>query len=250
MKALVTGASSGIGRDIARYLSKKGYDLVIVARRENLLEELKNELKTNVEIEVMDISDKNNCYKLFEKYPDIDVLISNAGFGKFGEFTRIDIEEEINMINTNIVAMQVLTKLYLKKMEEKNKGYILNVASIAGLIQGGPLMTTYYASKAYIVSMTRSIYEELKIKNSDVHVCALCPGPVDTNFNNVANVKFSIKGLSSEYVAKYAVDKMFKEKNIIIPGFKAKALALGAKLAPARIVLYLAYKQQKKKGEG
>ena len=239
-----------MGRDIARYLSQKGYDLVIVARRQNLLEELKNELKTDVQIEVMDVSDKNNCYKLAEKYPDIDVLINNAGFGKYGEFTRIDIEEEINMINTNIVAVQILTKLYLKKMEEKNKGYILNVASVAGLMQGGPLMTTYYASKAYIVSMTRGISEELKIKNSDVHVCALCPGPVATNFNNVANVKFSIKQLSSEYVARYAVDKMFEKKDIIIPGAQIKALALGAKLAPSKLVLYLAYKQQKKKGEG
>ena len=239
-----------MGRDIARYLSQKGYDLVIVARRQNLLEELKNELKTDVQIEVMDVSDKSNCYKLAEKYPDIDVLINNAGFGKYGEFTEIDIEEEINMINTNIVAVQILTKLYLKKMEEKNKGYILNVASVAGLIQGGPLMSTYYASKAYIVSMTRGISEELKIKNSDVHVCALCPGPVATNFNNVANVKFSIKQLSSEYVARYAVDKMFEKKDIIIPGAQIKALALGAKLAPSKLVLYLAYKQQKKKGEG
>ena len=239
-----------MGRDIARYLSQKGYDLVIVARRQNLLEELKNELKTDVQIEVMDVSDKSNCYKLAEKYPDIDVLINNAGFGKYGEFTEIDIEEEISMINTNIVAVQILTKLYLKKMEEKNKGHILNVASVAGLIQGGPLMSTYYASKAYIVSMTRGISEELKIKNSDVHVCALCPGPVATNFNNVANVKFSIKQLSSEYVARYAVDKMFEKKDIIIPGAQIKALALGAKLAPSKLVLYLAYKQQKKKGEG
>ena len=250
MKALITGASSGIGRDIARYLSQKGYDLVIVARRQNLLEELKKELKTNVQVEVMDVSDKNNCYKLAEKYPDIDVLINNAGFGKYGEFTKIDIEEELDMINTNIVAVQFLTKLYLKNMEEKNKGYILNVASVAGLMQGGPLMTTYYASKSYIVSMTRGISEELKIKNSDVHVCVLCPGPVATNFNNVANVKFSIKQLSSEYVAKYAIDKMFKKKDIIIPGFLVKVLALAAKFAPAKIVLYLAYKQQKKKGEG
>ena len=239
-----------MGRDIARYLSQKGYDLVIVARRQNLLEELKNELKTDVQIEVMDVSDKSNCYKLAEKYPDIDVLINNAGFGKYGEFTEIDIEEEIIMINTNIVAVQILTKLYLKKMEEKNKGHILNVASVAGLMQGGPLMSTYYASKAYIVSMTRGISEELKIKNSDVHVCALCPGPVATNFNNVANVKFSIKQLSSEYVARYAVDKMFEKKDIIIPGAQIKALALGAKLAPSKLVLYLAYKQQKKKGEG
>ena len=134
MKALITGASSGIGRDMARYLSQKGYDLVIVARRQNLLEELKKDLKTNIEIEVMDVSKEENIYHLFQKHQDIDILINNAGFGKFGEFVDIDIETEINIINTNIVAVQMLTKLYLQEMIKKNKGYILNVASIAGLL--------------------------------------------------------------------------------------------------------------------
>ena len=214
MKALITGASSGIGRDMARYLSSIGYDLVIVARRENLLEELKNDLKTNVEIECMDVIIEENFKKLVEKHSDIDILINNAGFGKFGEFVNTDINDEINMINTNIVAVQILTKLYLKIMCEKNRGHILNVASIAGLLPGGPLMSTYYATKSYIVSMTRSISEELKIKNSAVKISVLCPGPVNTNFNNVANVKFSLRGLSSEYVAKYSVDKMLKGKRV------------------------------------
>jgi hypothetical protein len=247
MKALITGASSGIGRDIARYLSNLGYDLVIVARRENLLEELKKDLKTNVEIESMDISIVQNCNALVEKHPDIDILVNNAGFGKFGEFEKTNIDEEISMINTNVVAVQVLTKLYLQKMKEKNKGYILNVASIAGLLPGGPLMTTYYATKSYIVSMTRSISEELRIKNSGVKISSLCPGPVNTNFDNVANVKFSLRGLSSEYVAKYAIDKMFKGKKIIIPGFSIKALAILSKFAPTNIVLYMTYKRQKAK---
>jgi len=248
MKALITGASSGIGRDMSRYLSMLGYDLVIVARRENLLQELKNELKTNVEIECMDISLHENCKKLVEKYPDIDILINNAGFGKFGEFSSINIDEEINMINTNVVAVQVLTKLYLQKMIAKNKGHILNVASVAGLLPGGPLMSTYYATKSYIVSMTRSISEELRIKNLDVKISALCPGPVNTNFNNVANVKFSLKGLSSEYVSKYAIDQMLKGKKIIIPGISIKLLAFLSKISPSNIVLYMTYKRQKAKG--
>ena len=134
MKALITGASSGIGRDMARYLSQKGCNLVIVARRQNLLEELKKDLKTNVEIEVMDVSKEENIYQLFQKHQDIDILINNAGFGKFGEFIDIDIETEINMINTNIIAVQMLTKLYLQDMVKKNRGYILNVASVAGLL--------------------------------------------------------------------------------------------------------------------
>lgn len=249
MKALITGASSGIGRDIARYLSSLGYDLIIVARRENLLEELKNELKTNVEIECMDISDEKNCKMLAEKYPDIDILVNNAGFGKFGEFAETNIDEEIQMINTNVVAIQILTKLYLKKMQEKNRGHILNVASVAGLLPGGPLMSTYYATKSYIVSLTRSISEELRIKNLDVKVSALCPGPVNTNFNNIANVKFSLTGLSSEYVAKYAIDKMLKNKKIIIPGIQIKLLAFFSKILPSNIMLYLTYKRQKLKGK-
>ena len=134
MKALITGASSGIGRDMARYLSQKGCNLVIVARRQNLLEELKKDLKTNIEIEVMDVSKEENIYHLFQKHQDIDILINNAGFGKFGEFIDIDIETEINMINTNIIAVQMLTKLYLQDMVKKNRGYILNVASVVGLL--------------------------------------------------------------------------------------------------------------------
>ena len=110
MKALVTGASSGIGRDMAKYLAKKGYDLILVARRQNLLEEIKSEINNvNVEIEVMDISNKENCENLFKKYQNVDILINNAGFGKFGEFKDIDLETEINMINTNIIAVNILS---------------------------------------------------------------------------------------------------------------------------------------------
>lgn len=247
MKALITGASSGIGRDMARYLSSLGYDLVIVARRENLLEELKKDLKTNVEIECMDVSLEENCKKLVEKHPDVDILINNAGFGKFGEFINIDINEEVNMINTNVVAVQILTKLYLKKMQERNRGNILNVASVAGLLPGGPLMATYYATKSYIVSLTRAISEELKIKKSSVKISALCPGPVKTNFDNVANVKFALNGLTSEYVAKYGVDQMLKNKKIIIPGLSVKLLAILSKFSPSNLVLYMTYKQQKAK---
>lgn len=247
MKVLITGASSGIGRDMARYLSSLGYDLVIVARRENLLEELKKDLKTNVEIECMDVSKEENCKKLVEKYPDVDILINNAGFGKFGEFINIDINEEVNMINTNVVAVQILTKLYLKKMQERNRGHILNVASVAGLLPGGPLMATYYATKSYIVSLTRAISEELKIKKSSVKISALCPGPVKTNFDNVANVKFALNGLTSEYVAKYGVDQMLKNKKVIIPGLSVKMLAILSKFSPSKLVLYMTYKQQKAK---
>ena len=248
MKALITGASSGIGRDMAKYLSNLGYDLVIVARRENLLEELKNELtKTEVIVEKADISDINACKELFEKHPDIDVLINNAGFGKFGEFDKTELSDEISMINTNITGLHTLTKLYLPKMKEKNSGYILNVASSAGLMPGGPLMATYYATKAYVISLTRGIAEELRVAKSKVKISSLCPGPVDTNFNNVAKVKFSMAGLPSDYVAKYAIDQMFKGKETIVPAWYMKIACFGAKILPAKWMIKMVYKRQSSK---
>ena len=247
MKALITGASSGIGRDIARYLSELGYDLVIVARRQELLEELKKDLKTEVKIECVDISNKENCFALFERNKDIDVLINNAGFGKFGSFEEVPLEQEINMIDTNIVSIQILTKLYLQEMKKKDKGHILNVASIAGLLPGGPLMATYYATKSYVVSLTQGIRKELEIEKSNVKVSALCPGPVKTNFNNVADVKFSLDGLTSEYVAKYAIDNMLKNKRIIIPGMVIKILNFIKRILPVNVMLFFTYYQQKRK---
>lgn len=249
MRALITGASSGIGRDMSRYLSELGYDLVIVARRKELLEELKSELKTDIRIECVDISNKENCEALFERNKDVDILINNAGFGKFGIFDEVLLDDEINMINTNIISIQVLTKLYLQEMKKKNKGHILNVASVAGLLPGGPLMATYYATKSYVVSLTRAIRKELEIEKSNVKVSVLCPGPVKTNFNNVANVKFSLDGLSSEYVARYAIDKMLSNKGTIIPGFTIKALNFVKRIVPINLLLHGTYYQQRRKNQ-
>ena len=248
MRALITGTSSGIGKDMARYLSELGYDLVIVARNKEQLENLKNELKTNVEVIAMDLSDKDNCYKLHEQVQKIDILINNAGFGEFGEFIETDLEKEISLIQTNITALHILTKLYLKDMVNENRGHILNVASIAGFMPG-PLMATYYASKNYVVALTRAIKKELKKMKSDVKVSLLCPGPVNTNFNKVANVNFKVKGLSSEYVAKYAIDNTLKNKFIIIPGLSIKLTKLFAKILPTEILEEFCYhiQEQKKK---
>ena len=202
MKALITGASSGIGRDIAKELSKRGYDLVLVARDLEKLNKVKSEIKNaNIEIVGLDISTVENCKELYKNYKDIDILVNNAGFGDCGYFISTNLEKEVQMINTNIVAYHVLTKLYLKNMQEKNKGKILNVASIAGFMPG-PLMATYYSTKAYVVRLSESIREELRKEKSKVQISILCPGPVNTNFNKVANVEFALKGLSSQYVAK------------------------------------------------
>lgn len=246
MKALITGASSGIGRDMARYLSSLGYDLVIVARRRDLLEELKNDLATDVKIEAMDLSRQETCEKLFAENQDIDLLINNAGFGDFGKFDETDLEKELAMIDTNIKSLHILTKLYVTHMKKNNHGRILNVASIAGFM-AGPLMATYYATKNYVVSLSKAINKELQKASSKVSVSVLCPGPVNTNFNNVANVKFSLKGLPSETVAKYAIDKTLQGKKIIIPGFLMKLIYVGNKLAPAWLSLEIAYHSQKRK---
>ena len=246
MKALITGASSGIGKDMAKYLSKLGYDLVIVARRRELLEELSKELNTKVEIEVCDVSIPSNCEALFEKHKDIDILVNNAGFGTFGNFVETDLNTELNMVNTNIVGLHVLTKLYLKEMVKRDNGHILNVGSLAGFMPG-PLMATYYASKNYVVALSRGINKELSKMGSKVRISVLCPGPVDTNFNNVAGVKFGIKPLTSEYVAKYGIDGMFKNKEILIPGFSNKLARLFSKILPWKILSNFVYNTQRSK---
>ena len=248
MRALVTGASSGIGRDMARYLSKLGYDLIIVAQREERLIELKEELKTNVQVISMDLSIKENCINLYKsiKNQEIDLLINNAGFGEFGTFTETDLEKEIKLINTNIAAVHILTKLFLKDMKKVNKGRILNVASVAGFAPG-PLMAAYYSSKAYVLRLSQAIYTELKKDKSNVHISVLCPGPIATEFNDVAGVKFTLKPLSSEYVAKYAIDKTLKNKPMIIPGLLNKMMIMLTKVAPSKLTARIVYRNQKKK---
>ena len=247
MKALITGASSGIGRDIAKELSKRGYDLVLVARDLEKLNKVKSEIKNaNIEIVGLDISTVENCKELYKNYKDIDILVNNAGFGDCGCFISTNLEKEVQMINTNIVAYHVLTKLYLKNMQEKNKGKILNVASIAGFMPG-PLMATYYSTKAYVVRLSESIREELRKEKSKVQISILCPGPVNTNFNKVANVEFALKGLSSQYVAKYAIQKFLKGKFYIVPGIKIKLAKFASKMFPSNLVAKVSYNMQRKK---
>lgn len=211
MRALITGASSGIGRDMARVLAKKGYDLVLVARNAETLKQLAEELKEKQQIKIetiaMDLSIIENCKELHKKVKDVDILINNAGFGDCGNFTKTSLEKEISMINTNIVAYHILMKLYLIDMKAKGSGKILNVASIAGFMPG-PLMSTYYATKAYIVRISESIREELKKEKSKVQISILCPGPVSTNFNKVANVKFKMREANSMKVARICYQKI------------------------------------------
>ena len=252
MKALITGASSGIGRAIARILASKKYNLIIVARNEKSLEKLADELKEKNKIEVnivaMDLSSNENCEKLHDMFQNIDILVNNAGFGECGEFIQTPLKKEIDMINTNITAYHILTKLYLKDMVKKNKGKILNVASIAGFMSGGgPLMATYYATKAYIVRLSEAIREELKQRKSKVQISILCPGPVDTNFNKTANVVFHMREANSMDVAKYAIKKLEKGKFYIIPGIDVKLAKIATKISPSQITSKIVYKIQKRK---
>ena len=298
MWALITGASSGIGRDMARYLYRLGYNLIIVARNVDKLNELKEELSQNkvnadiknnstenmqvegqittnkkdnkidnneqikneiekksanpqeqqIIIKQVDLSDKDQCIKLYEetKHISLDLLVNNAGFGVFGEFVETDLEKEINLINTNITAVHILTKLYLKDMIRNNKGHILNVASIAGM-EPGPLMAAYYASKSYVIRLSRAINKEIKKRKANVKISVLCPGPVDTNFNNVAKVVFKAPSMSSEEVAKYGIDKALKGKLIIIPGFLNKCVRFFSKIIPDCILEEVAYHIQRRK---
>ena len=216
MKALITGASSGIGKEMAIYLSELGCDLILVARDKEKLEELRDSLKTKVQIVVIDLANE-------KRIKDLYMLTKN---------------EDIH----------ILTRMYLKDFAKKDKGYILNVASSAGLLKGGPLMSCYYATKAYIVSFTEALYEELRRNKSHVKVSLLCPGPVKTNFNKVANVNFNIKQLDAKYVARYAINNLLRgNKLLIVPGFSIRLGVFLTRFLPVKFILKITYNIQKRK---
>lgn len=244
MKALITGGTSGIGKEMAIYLSSLGYDLVLVSRNKNEIEKIN--FKTNITTYSYDLSIEDNCYKLYNKLENekIDIIINNAGFGAFGDYKNENLEKEINMINLNIKCLHILTKLFINN---KNTKYILNVSSAAGLLKGGPLMSTYYATKSYVTTYSLGLYEELRRNKSDKHISILCPGPVNTNFNNRAGVNFNLNSLEPKEVAIYAIKKMFKKKLIIIPGIKQKIGIFLTRFISTKTLLKITYNFQKKK---
>lgn len=275
--ACITGASSGIGRAFAIHLSKMGYNLILISRNTYKLKKLASNLNTKCKIIYCDLANENSCHNLanqLKKY-NIDILINNAGFGDLGMFDKTDLLKDLDMIQVNIKAMHILTKELLPEFIKRDKGYIMNVASSAGLLPGGPHMATYYATKAYVTSLTCSIYQELQEqpmchphiqpqiahlsvpqwtknhsiqhKKSSVHICALCPGPVHTNFDKAANVKFSINGISASYCAAYGLKKMFQKKLIIIPTWYMKAAVWAIHKIPRKMALAITAQQQHKK---
>ena len=244
MKALITGATSGIGKNIARILSRKGWELILTGRNVEELEKLRDELG-NTEIVGADLADRKEVFKVYEfcRGKNVDMLVNNAGYGVFGEFDKTDLDNEIDMINVNITALHILTKLFLRDFKKRDSGIILNVASAAGFMSG-PLMAAYYASKNYVLRLSIAIYEELRRSGSKVSITVLCPGPVDTNFNNRAGVVFSAKPITAEYAAEYAVRKALSRKLFAIPGLSIKACAIGQRFIPHKLLAAITYNVQ------
>ena len=247
--AVITGASSGIGAEFARQLSARGYNLLLVARRADRLEKLSDQLTTVCEIFTADLSKKSECLRLVKALEGrrVDLFINNAGFGACGAFSETDAGKELSMLRVNVLAMHRLFKFTLRKMEAQGFGTILNVASSAGLLPGGPYMAGYYASKAYVVSLTRGVAEELREQHSPVYVCALCPGPVDTEFNDRADVVFALKGITPELCVEEAMRGMLRRKTIIVPSTLMRLATTAQKLVPTPLLMPILAHQQKKK---
>lgn len=248
MKALITGASSGLGRDMSYILSEMGYDIIAVARREDRLKDLQENLKTNVEIICCDVTDESQCIKLADKAKDVDIFINNAGFGVFGNFDVTDMDTELRMLDTNVRAVHILTKLVSKTFKERGYGHILNVASLAAFFPG-PMFGAYYATKSYVLRISQAVAEELRQAGSKVKISVLCPGPVHTEFGDVANVNFgtgkekSTKHLvlTSMDVAQYAIKKMFAGKEVIVPGTIMKIAVFLRRILPDKLLAKAVY---------
>lgn len=250
MRALITGASAGIGRDIAREFASRGIDLVVVARRADRLEELKRELSSvDVKIIVLDLGTTEACFSLHEQLKSIpiDILVNNAGFGVYGDFLSTDLNRELEMLHLNIQALHILTKLFYKDFCAKDSGYILNIASAAGFLPG-PLFSSYYASKAYVLRLSEALYEEARQDKRNISISVFCPGPVKTEFGKVADAQNIVsRGITSPYAAAYAVKKMFEHKLVIVPTVLLKLARFFSKILPDKLLLKAAYQIQSKK---
>lgn len=248
MKALITGASSGIGMEMARELAARGYELILVARRRDRLEALSRELTVKCRIIELDLSSEEQCRMLYcrTRSEDLEIVINNAGFGVCGSFAATDLTRDLEMIRVNVIAVHVLTKLFLHDFRMRNHGYILNVASSAGFM-AGPLMASYYATKSYVLRLTQAIQEELRHEGSAVVLSALCPGPVKTEFNDVAHVRFSVPGMSAKRCAHIAIHGLLHKKQIIVPGASMKAAITARRFVPERLLPRVTYRVQHRK---
>lgn len=253
MKALVTGATSGIGQSIAGKLAKRGWQLILTGRNERVLREMQKTLGKGTEIIVADLAKREEVFRVYEFCRDrnVDMLVNNAGYGLYGKFDKTDMTDELNMIDLNITALHILTKLFLRDFKNQDHGTILNVASLAGFMPG-PLMATYYSTKNYVLKLSIAIYEELRKEKSNVTVTVLCPGPVSTNFNNRAGVSFSVKPITADYAAETALQCAFKGRLFAIPGLTARLSAFGSRFVPYKLLSAIVYniQQAKKTSDG
>lgn len=240
---LITGASMGIGYELAKLFAKDKRNLILISRNILKLQDVKNELsKFNIDIKILasDLKNNEDIQDLFNYIEanklNINILVNNAGIGTFGDFNNIEWKSEEALIDINIKALTKLTKYFLPKVVKEKEGGILNVASTAAFCSG-PRMATYYASKAYVLNLTEAIYEEYKA--AGIKISCLCPGPVKTSFQDKAGIKKSKSAkkylMDAEEVAKICYKDFYKGKVIIIPGFKNKLLVMGNKLMPRSI---------------
>ncbi len=241
MKILITGASGGIGYEFASLYAQDKNSLILVARDKDKLQDIKIDFEKNYDIEVdivsMDLSLANSAQKLIDNIANkrVDIVINNAGIGKFGEFVNSDIEKLTSMINLNITTLTELTHHFAKLMAKSGGGKILNIASTASF-QPIPTFAVYSATKAYVLNFGEAINYELKGKG--VQVCTLCPGPTATNFDKNANgtsVKHLTKGaMNSTEVAKIGIKQLQNNKMTVIVGFKNRLLAFASSVNPFR----------------
>lgn len=253
---LITGASSGIGLELAHIFAQNNHNLILVARNKNILSSLKENLKSLYKIDIkiipLDISGEVNSINLYEsvkkKQLEVDILINNAGVGYHGKFIEKKIQSDLDLINLNIITPTVLTKLFLQDMVKIGRGKIFNIASTASF-QSGPLMSVYYGTKSYLLNFSEGIAEELR--NSDIKITTLCPGPTKTSFEKMDKIE---KGLFKNFhiaspkdVAKYLYKNIDTKKDILIHGRLNKIMIFLTKFIPRKINLNLIKKMQEKK---
>lgn len=247
--AVITGASSGLGEQFARMLAAQGVFLVLTGRNVKALKALAAELGSqNCAVIPADLSKTKACIDFYaeaKKY-DPDIFINNAGFGIYGAFHETSLSRELELIDVNIKAMHILFKLFLRDFVKKDRGYILNVSSIAGFTPG-PLMSAYYSSKAYVLRQTAAVQTELRRIKSHVKVSVLCPGPVDTQFNRRAGITGFFKGITASQCAAWTLADMRRGKAVITPSIKVTLIALLIRFLPIRTASYCAYLIQKGK---
>lgn len=253
---LVTGASSGIGLELAKLFAAHGDDVVLVARREDRLKALADALSATHGIAASVVPGdlatpegvKALAIEVGRKGHVVDVLVNNAGFGLLGEFAKLPFDRQMEMVQVNVAAPTALAGLYLPGMLARGRGGILNVASLAAF-QAGPEMAVYYATKAYLLSLSEALFEETRQKG--VTVTALCPGPSPTEFGQVAGAQdanlFKVGVVSAAEVAKAGFDGFQARRAIVIPGAMPKIAALSTRLVSRGFTRRLAHELQRSK---